>query len=79
MFGDRELHRMRYCSCHFYRRITDIATRRPSEDQLFNPQALIPPRPTITNIQWISGTQYVSSADMDILSMYTAGIHILWF
>ncbi|KAI9037577.1 putative SNARE-dependent exocytosis protein (Sro7) [Aspergillus affinis] len=38
-----------------------------SEDQLFNVQAVIPPRPTITNIQWISGTQYVSPADMDIL------------
>ncbi|PWY92442.1 hypothetical protein BO70DRAFT_305892 [Aspergillus heteromorphus CBS 117.55] len=41
--------------------------RRPSEDQLYNPQAVIPPRPTITNIQWISGTQYISPADMDIL------------
>ncbi|KAJ5601655.1 hypothetical protein N7510_011189 [Penicillium lagena] len=39
----------------------------PSEDRLFNPQAVIPSRPTITNIQWISGTQYVSPADMDIL------------
>ncbi|KAI9370097.1 lethal giant larvae like, C-terminal-domain-containing protein [Aspergillus egyptiacus] len=40
---------------------------RPSEDQLFNPQLVIPPRPTITNLQWISGTQYISPADMDIL------------
>ncbi|KAE8152710.1 lethal giant larvae like, C-terminal-domain-containing protein [Aspergillus avenaceus] len=40
---------------------------RPSEDQLYNVQAAIPPRPTISNIQWISGTQYVSPADMDIL------------
>ncbi|KKK26875.1 hypothetical protein ARAM_003498 [Aspergillus rambellii] len=40
---------------------------RPSEDQLFNPQATIPLRPTITNMQWISGTQYISPADMDIL------------
>ncbi|KAL4906025.1 hypothetical protein BDW74DRAFT_137279 [Aspergillus multicolor] len=39
----------------------------PSEDQLFNPQAVPPPRPTITNLQWISGTQYISTADMDIL------------
>lgn len=45
--------------------------RRPSDDQLFNVQAAIPPRPTITNIQWISGTQYVTPADMDILSKYT--------
>ncbi|KAL4918546.1 lethal giant larvae like, C-terminal-domain-containing protein [Aspergillus aurantiobrunneus] len=40
---------------------------RPSEDQLFNPQVAPPPRPTITNLQWISGTQYISPADMDIL------------
>ncbi|KAL5002392.1 lethal giant larvae like, C-terminal-domain-containing protein [Aspergillus recurvatus] len=40
---------------------------RPSEDQLYNPQAVPPPRPTITNLQWISGTQYISAADMDIL------------
>ncbi|EAU35077.1 conserved hypothetical protein [Aspergillus terreus NIH2624] len=40
---------------------------RHSEDQLFNPQAVIPPRPTISNIQWISGTQYVTPADMDLL------------
>ncbi|GAD99096.1 SNARE-dependent exocytosis protein (Sro7), putative [Paecilomyces variotii No. 5] len=40
---------------------------QPSVDQLFNEQALIPSRPTISNLQWISGTQYVSPADMDIL------------
>lgn len=43
--------------------------RHPSEDRLFNPEAVIPPRPTITNLQWISGTQYISPADMDVLSM----------
>ena len=37
-----------------------------SLDKLFNPQALIPPRPTISNLQWMSGTQYVTSADMDM-------------
>ncbi|KAF4158734.1 hypothetical protein CNMCM6069_003300 [Aspergillus lentulus] len=40
---------------------------RPSDCRLFNPQAAIPARPTITNLQWISGTQYVSPADMDLL------------
>ncbi|KAL3475029.1 lethal giant larvae like, C-terminal-domain-containing protein [Aspergillus californicus] len=40
---------------------------RPSEDKLFNPQVIVPPRPTISNFQWISGTQYISPADMDIL------------
>ncbi|KAJ5861686.1 Lethal giant larvae (Lgl)-like C-terminal [Penicillium soppii] len=39
----------------------------PSNDKLYNPEAVIPQRPTITNIQWISGTQYISPADMDIL------------
>ena len=38
-----------------------------SQDMLFNPSALTPPRPTISNIQWISGTQYVSPLDLDLL------------
>lgn len=38
-----------------------------SQDKLFNPQAVIPPRPTISNLQWISGTQYVSPTDLDLL------------
>lgn len=39
-----------------------------AKDVLLNPELLIPPRPTISNIQWISGTQYVTPADMDLLS-----------
>ncbi|GAB7365842.1 hypothetical protein MBLNU230_g7174t1 [Neophaeotheca triangularis] len=38
-----------------------------SGDKIFNPEALIPPRPTISNVQWLTGTQYVTPADMDIL------------
>ncbi|KAF2096775.1 hypothetical protein NA57DRAFT_78368 [Rhizodiscina lignyota] len=38
-----------------------------SKDILFNPELVIPPRPTISNIQWISGTQYVTPSDMDML------------
>ncbi|KAH3941288.1 hypothetical protein HBI56_208810 [Parastagonospora nodorum] len=38
-----------------------------TKDILMNPDMLIPPRPTISNIQWISGTQYVTPADMDLL------------
>jgi len=38
-----------------------------SKDKLFNQEALIPPRPTISNLQWISGTQYVSPTDLDLL------------
>ncbi|KAI0002724.1 lethal giant larvae like, C-terminal-domain-containing protein [Xylariaceae sp. FL0662B] len=36
-------------------------------DQLINPELAIPPRPTISNMQWISGTQYVSPTDLDLL------------
>lgn len=32
-----------------------------------NPELLIPPRPTISNLQWISGTQHVTPEDMDLL------------
>lgn len=39
----------------------------PSEDTLVNPQLVLPPRPTISNLQWISGTQYVSPTDLDLL------------
>jgi hypothetical protein len=38
-----------------------------SKDTLFNPESLIPPRPTISNLQWVSGTQYVTPTDMDVL------------
>lgn len=38
-----------------------------SLDKLFNPDALVPPRPTISNLAWISGTQYVTPADMEKL------------
>ncbi|RFU36219.1 hypothetical protein B7463_g145, partial [Scytalidium lignicola] len=39
----------------------------PSQDKLFNQQQIIPSRPTISNLQWISGTQYVSPTDLDLL------------
>ncbi|KAL2135156.1 hypothetical protein VTI74DRAFT_9587 [Chaetomium olivicolor] len=39
----------------------------PSEDTLVNPQLVMPPRPTISSLQWISGTQYVSPTDLDLL------------
>jgi syntaxin-binding protein 5 len=42
--------------------------RQQSQDRLFNPEALIPQRPTISNLQWMAGTQYVSPTDMDVLS-----------
>ncbi|KAK0969081.1 Lethal(2) giant larvae sro7 [Friedmanniomyces endolithicus] len=38
-----------------------------SQDRLFNPEALIPPRPTISTVQWVTGTQYITPADMDVL------------
>ena len=53
---------------------TKTTRRHPSNDRLYNPEAVIPQRPTITNIQWISGTQYISPADMDILSMSSPSV-----
>ncbi|CAN8104917.1 unnamed protein product [Discula destructiva] len=38
-----------------------------NDDKLVNPDAVIPPRPTISNMQWLSGTQYVSPTDLDLL------------
>lgn len=38
-----------------------------SLDKIFNPEALLPPRPTISNMQWLAGTSYVTPADMDKL------------
>lgn len=38
-----------------------------SPDTLINPKLECPPRPTISNLQWISGTQYVSVLDLDLL------------
>lgn len=39
----------------------------PSADSLVNPNAVLPPRPTISNLQWMTGTQYVSPTDLDLL------------
>lgn len=38
-----------------------------SPDTLINPDLRCPPRPTISNLQWISGTQHVSPLDLDLL------------
>lgn len=38
-----------------------------SQDKLYNKDAIIPPRPTISNLQWISGIQYCSPTDLDLL------------
>ncbi|KAG7105097.1 Lethal(2) giant larvae protein SRO77 like [Verticillium longisporum] len=38
-----------------------------SADVMINPQLTAPVRPTISNIQWLSGTQYVSPTDLDLL------------
>ena len=40
---------------------------RPSNDLLINEDVTAPPRPTISNLQWLSGTQYVSPLDLDLL------------
>ncbi len=38
-----------------------------TKDVMINPELEVPPRPTISNLQWISGTQYVSPTDLDLL------------
>ncbi|KAK7422646.1 Lethal(2) giant larvae sro7 [Neonectria punicea] len=38
-----------------------------SPDTLINAKLECPPRPTISNMQWISGTQYMSPPDLDLL------------
>ena len=38
-----------------------------SKDKLTDPELLIPPRPTISNVQWISGTQHFTASDLDVL------------
>lgn len=40
-----------------------------SRDRLINPEAMktVPPRPTISNLQWISGTMHITPSDMDAL------------
>ncbi|OAX82388.1 hypothetical protein ACJ72_03261 [Emergomyces africanus] len=40
---------------------------RRCEDAIYNPGLSAPSRPTISNLQWISGTQFVTPADMDLL------------
>ena len=39
----------------------------PSNDLLYDPTKLVPPRPTISSLQWIAGTQYITPQDMDVL------------
>ncbi|EGC40766.1 SNARE-dependent exocytosis protein [Histoplasma capsulatum var. duboisii H88] len=40
---------------------------RRCDDAIYNPGLSAPSRPTISNMQWISGTQYVTPSDMDLL------------
>ena len=42
-------------------------TLPPSNDRLYDPTKLPLPRPTISNLQWIAGTQYITPTDMDVL------------
>lgn len=37
------------------------------EDVLYNTEVMVPPRPTISNVQWLTGTNYVSPTDFDVL------------
>src|ERR1700726_3619004 len=37
-------------------------------DALYDAVKTVPPRPTISNLQWIMGTQYLSPTDLNLLS-----------
>lgn len=39
-----------------------------SMDKMFNPEIVPPPRPTISNIQWLSSNSYMTPVDLDKLS-----------
>ncbi|KAF2864196.1 putative snare-dependent exocytosis protein [Piedraia hortae CBS 480.64] len=41
--------------------------RPKNPDKLFNVEATIPPRPTISAVQWVTGTQYLTPLDLDVL------------
>ena len=62
-----------YATNHFpspyHRTDANRPDRRHNDDTLFNPTLTLPARPTISNLQWISGTQYISTSDMDLLGM----------
>jgi len=38
-------------------------------DLLYDALKQVPPRPTISNLQWIMGTQYLAANDLDLLSI----------
>jgi syntaxin-binding protein 5 len=48
-------------------------------DILWNSELIIPPRPTISNVEWITGTQHVTPVDLDMLSLlpFSNYFHIL--
>lgn len=41
-----------------------------SMDKMFNPEIVPPPRPTISNIQWLASSSYMAPADLDKLSKW---------
>ena len=42
-------------------------TIHASHDRLYDPAKIMPARPTISNLQWIAGTQYITPSDLDSL------------
>jgi hypothetical protein len=39
-------------------------------DALFDAVKSVPARPTISNLQWIMGTQYIRTEDLNLLSIH---------
>lgn len=49
---------------------TETSSKNPTHvpaDELYNPVTPCSPRPTISTLTWLSGTQYLSIADLDLL------------
>jgi len=40
-------------------------------DALYDALKTVPARPTISNLQWIMGTQYLTAADLNLLSIFS--------
>ena len=41
-----------------------------TRDMLFNPERVVPPRPTISNFQWLAGQQYITPEELHLLSKF---------
>lgn len=52
---------------YLFGRGTVLDDPKTPQDVLYNPNTPPPPRPTISNLQWLTGAQYISTTDLDLL------------